>query len=249
MFTSVCAIGIILFVFTFAFSADGQQVAASTPAATADLPNLVRFSGKATDPSGKPLTGVVGITFALYEQETGGSSLWIETQNVQLDATGHYTALLGVTKPDGLPAGVFVSGQARWVGAQLAGQAEQPRVMLLAVPYAMKAGDAATVGGLPPSAFMLAVGAVSNGSPATTAATSRAADSALPAASSNVTTTGGTVKMLPLWTTGTNIQSSVVTQTGTGSTARIGILNTAPSATLDVTGGATIRGLLNLPNA
>jgi len=32
--------------------------------------------------------------------------------------------------------------------------------MLFSVPYALKAGDAATVGGLPPSAFVLATSVV-----------------------------------------------------------------------------------------
>lgn len=35
------------------------------------------------------------------------------------------------------------------------GQVEQSRVLLVSAPYALKAGDAETVGGLPPSAFML----------------------------------------------------------------------------------------------
>jgi hypothetical protein len=38
-------------------------------------------------------------------------------------------------------------------------------------------------------------------------------------------------------------------QSGSGTAAKIGINTTTPSATLDVNGGATIRGLLNLPAA
>jgi len=64
------------------------------------------------------------------------------------------------------------------------------------------------------------------------------------------TVTGsGTTNYVPLWTSSTALGKSVMFQSGSGSTAKIGIGNTAPSATLDVTGGATIRGLLNLPNA
>jgi hypothetical protein len=47
-------------------------------------------------------------------------------------------------------------GEARWLGVQPEGQAEQPRVLLLRGPYALKAGDAQTLGGLPSSAFVLA---------------------------------------------------------------------------------------------
>ena len=83
--------------------------------------------------------------------------LWTETQNnVQLDPTGHYSVQLGITKPNGVPTTLFTTGEARWLGVRIAEQVEQPRVLLLSVPYALKAGDAATIGGLPPSAFVLA---------------------------------------------------------------------------------------------
>ena len=241
MFRSVCAIGVLLFVFTFALCAYAQQAqGTSTPAASATLPNLVRFSGRAADSNGKPLTGLVGITFALYEQEIGGPALWLETQNVQLDATGHYTSLLGVTKPDGLPAGVFASGQARWVGAQVSGQAEQPRVMLLAVPYAMKAGDAETVGGLPASAFMLAV-------PDLSAQNSSQQNSASASTLAPALGGTGTTNFLPLWSNSTTLGNSTLFQLGTGTTAKVGFNTTTPGTTLDVNGAATVRGNLGFP--
>jgi hypothetical protein len=62
-----------------------------------------------------------------------------------------------------------------------------------------------------------------------------------------VTTTGGTLNALPLWTTATNVQSSAVTQTGTGATAKIGIGTATPATTLDVAGAATVRGAMTLP--
>jgi len=94
----------------------------STPN-TSSLPRLVRFGGTVKDLNGNPLTGVVGITFALYAEKTGGAPLWLETQNANADSGGHYTALLGSTKPEGLPAELFTSEQARWVGVQVSGQA------------------------------------------------------------------------------------------------------------------------------
>src|SRR5580698_9173455 len=129
---------------------------AQTPVQTAAaLPHLVRFSGTVKDLNGNPLTGVVGITFALYSEQTGGAALWLETQNVTADMNGHYSVLLGSTTGQGLPESIFASEQAHWVGVQVSGQAEQPRVLLVSAPYALKAGDAETIGGLPPSAFML----------------------------------------------------------------------------------------------
>jgi hypothetical protein len=130
------------------------QQAAQTGSGT--VPQLIPHSGIAKDVSGKALSGVVGITFLLYQQEQGGSPLWLETQNVQADSRGHYPVQLGARLPNGVPNDIFVSGEARWLGIQIAGQSEAARVMLLSVPYAMKAGDAQTLGGLPASAFILA---------------------------------------------------------------------------------------------
>src|SRR6202044_2216753 len=105
-----------------------QLTMAQTPAQTAaTLPRLVRFGGTAKDLNGNPLTGVIGITFALYSEQNGGAPLWLETQNVQADGNGHYTVVLGASQPDGLPTDLFTSGQARWVGVQNSGQAEPPR--------------------------------------------------------------------------------------------------------------------------
>jgi hypothetical protein len=74
----------------------------STESATA-LPRLIRFGGTVRDLTGSPMTGAAGITFAFYSEPTGGAALWMETQNVAADSSGHYTALLGSTKTEGLP--------------------------------------------------------------------------------------------------------------------------------------------------
>src|SRR3984957_9860705 len=214
---------------------------ASAQTQSSAVPRLVQFSG-IINVHETPRAGVIGLTFALYKDEQGGAPVWLETQNAKLDSSGHYSVQLGATLPNGLPQELFDSGEARWLGVQLAGQPEQPRVLLLSVPYALKAADAETLGGLPLSAFVLA-------SPL--AAPSRAAAPATSASSSLSPSLAGTgtTNFLPLWTSSTALGSSVLFQSGTGSTARIGIGNTTPAATLDVTGGATIRGLLNLPNA
>ena len=136
------------------------QQSATVPAAvvaSSAVPKLVNYSGVVTDANRQPLSSITGVTFLLYKEQQGGAPLWMETQNVVPDRTGHYTVTLGATKSEGLPADVFANGEARWLGVQVTGQAEQARVLLVAVPYAMKAKDADTIGGLPPSAFVLAV--------------------------------------------------------------------------------------------
>jgi hypothetical protein len=218
----------------------GQQ----SPQSSAVVPRLVNYSGKAIDVQGKVITGAAGITFSIYSEETGGAPLWLETQNVQIDSKGNYAVQLGATKSDGLPLELFTQGGARWLGVRVNGAEEQARVLLLSVPYALKAADAETVGGLPASAFMLA-GPVNMAAPM--ASNSAPASPLVSPPASAVTTSGGTVGALPLWTTGTNIQSSVVMQTGIGTTAKIGINTSTPTSTLDVKGATTVRGALILP--
>ncbi len=136
---------------------EGPQASASAETQVSVL-RLMKFSGVLGDRLGHPRTGVVGLTFTLYKDQQGGSPLWLEVHNAQLDEQGRYTALLGSTKSEGLPLELFSSGEARWLGVQLnlPGEEEQPRVLLVSVPYALKAADAETLGGKPPSAFLLA---------------------------------------------------------------------------------------------
>ena len=126
--------------------------------ATAELrvPRLVRLSGALRDTRGQAHTGVVGVTFAIYKEQEGGAPLWLETQNVEADAEGRYAVLLGAESSEGLPLEIFSTGEARWLGVQLQGEEEQPRVLLVSVPYALKAADADTLGGKPASAFVVA---------------------------------------------------------------------------------------------
>ncbi len=160
-----------------------QSVPLAASAATA-VPALVPFSGTLTERDGKPVSGETAITFLIFKDQTGGEPLFVETQAVAPDTSGHYKVQLGGTLASGLPADLFVSGEARWLEVQAAGQAPQPRVLMASVPYALKAADSATLGALPASAFVLA------GSKAA-ADFAAAAVSATTTTASNVTTTGG----------------------------------------------------------
>jgi hypothetical protein len=231
-------VGFLSFVLSLA-----AQTSGSSPA-SAQVPPLIQFSNVATDEGGNSLSGVVGITFSLYAGEQGGAPLWAETQNnVQLDATGHYSVQLGITKPAGVPTTLFTSGEARWLGVQIAQQPELPRVLLLSVPYALKAGDAATIGGLPPSAFVLA--APPSGVATTYITDAVTGQTSSPETATDVTTTGGTANYLPVFNGTSTIIDSVVFQSAT-SPFKIGINTATPASTLDVKGTGTIRGQLSI---
>ncbi len=202
------------------------------------VPRLVSYSGKALDAQGRPLSGIAGVTLSIYKDQYDGAPLWLETQNVQADSKGNYTIQLGATKPEGLPLDLFSSGEARWLGVRVNSGDEQQRVLLLSVPYALKAADAQTLGGLPASAFMLA-GTVAAGS-SSPSATISAPETIAPALSGT-----GATDFLPLWTNPTGaLGSSVLFQSGTGTTAKIGVNTTTPAVTLDVNGGENVHGIL-----
>ena len=197
-------------------------IAASAPTA---VPALVPYSGAVTASDGKTFVAEAGVTFQIYKDEVGGEALWTETQTVAVDSTGHYKVQLGATNPNGLPTDLFASGEARWLEVQVAGETPQPRVLLVSVPYALKAADASTLGGLPASAFALArpaSEAVAAVSPAIT-----------PNLTSNVITTGGTLGFVPEFSGASSIVDSPIFVNTSG---EVGIGTTTPAATLDVNG-------------
>jgi hypothetical protein len=229
---------------------------ASSAATGSVVPRLIAFSGIIKDAAARVPAGNITLTFSLYEGQDGGSPLWSETQQVQPDAQGHYTVMLGATQPAGLPIDLFTSGQARWLGvlAGLPGVGELPRVLLVGVPYALKAADAETLGGRPASAYVTTesgqpsgVSSLSQAANSASAAGSSksVADSAKGSASSDASTasiTGsGTTNFVPLWTSSTSLGNSVLFQKG----GEVGVGTQSPGALLDVEGTSN-SSILNL---
>jgi hypothetical protein len=241
-----------------AASAAAPQDAVPTPTVTSSpegqasesvVPRLINFSGTIKDRLGKLQSGALNLTFSLYEEQDGGSPLWVETQKVELDEQGHYTVLLGSTSPEGLPLDLFTSGKARWLGVQpeLPGESEQPRILLVGMPYALKAADADTLGGKPVSAF---VTAESLNSPASGSAAAAAPLGTRQGTKSSgvdgqngkqaplaAVTGGGTTNYVPLWTSSTNLGNSLIYQSG----SNIGIGTTRPSYPLHLPAGKALR--------
>src|SRR5437879_6234118 len=125
------------------FAQEAQRDASLTATdsvVSAALPRLVKFSGVLKDSDGKPRTGTFALTFSIYREKADSTALWQETQNIKLDDQGRYSALLGITA-QGMPVELFASGDAHWLGVRLEQETEQPRVVLVSVPYAMKSMD------------------------------------------------------------------------------------------------------------
>jgi trimeric autotransporter adhesin len=115
------------------------------------VPTLVRFSSRLAGMN----NSTVRVHFVLYPEQFGGLQLWSETHDVTTDAEGKYTVLLGSNSTAGMPLAAFRDNSPRWLSVQRDGSPEEPRVLLVSVPYALKAGDADLIGGHPVTDFVL----------------------------------------------------------------------------------------------
>jgi hypothetical protein len=218
---------------TIASAPTSQSIAAAS--APTAVPPLVSYSGVVFDAQGRPPANTASISFLIFKNEAGGEPLFAETQTVALDSTGHFKVQLGATLPNGLPQDLFSTGEARWLEVQVAGEAAQPRVLLVSVPYALKAGDATTLGGLPASAYAL------TGTKPATVASSTESQNLISDTTATVTTSGGGAGYLPVFNGASTIVDSIIFQNATG----IGVGTSAPAAKLDVNGTAIVTGALS----
>lgn len=206
---------------------------------TVSVPHLIKFSGVVKDETGAPKTGTVGITFTFYKDQQGGAPLWLETQNVQTDASGRYSVMLGATKSDGIPLEFFSSNEARWVGVQPQGQNEQPRVLLVSAPYALKASDAETLGGKPASAYVLST----PGSSASTVSKNGTSDTSINNSVTPPANGSGTPNHIAKWKTNTTLENSGIIESSAGT---VGIGSAPSNFQLQVTApnqlGAAVQG-------
>jgi hypothetical protein len=114
----------------------GDAVLQDGPALSATLTPLLPYQGRLVNPTtGQPVSdGEYGMTFALYNEATGGAALWSEGKGVAVKE-GVFTTTLGDTAP--LDRDLF-QGQALWLGIKVQTDAEMaPRQPILPVPYAL----------------------------------------------------------------------------------------------------------------
>jgi hypothetical protein len=225
------------------------------------VPNLIRYGGVVKNAQGAAISSrTVGITFLIYGQQDGGAPVWLETQNVATDAAGQYSVLLGSTTAPGLPSDLFSQQEQRWLAVKAEGQPEQPRVLLVSVPYAFKAHEAETLGGKSLSDFVLSKDSNSTNldsgvaSGVASGSMQTAAEKNINKSPSNLAVSAGATN----FSGSTTNQIIGVTQTGTGAgvnvssvggIAVLGKANATTGATIAVEGisvsasGTGVRGI------
>jgi hypothetical protein len=199
------------------------------------IPQQVRYMGAFANRTGD----TVEATFRIYATAEGGEALWTETQQVAVKADGSYSVLLGAASESGLPQGVFAGGQARWLGVSIDSAESLPRTALSSVAYAMKAGDAETVGGVAAANLVTKDDLAKMSQTSTMAVQAQgSAQTAVQAGLEPATnpTGSGTADYVALWTTSGNLGNSNIFQASSGF---LGVGTTTPGGPLQLSTGAT----------
>lgn len=112
--------------------------------AHAQVPQTVTFSARVAD-DGVALTGSHQLRFRLYTAATDGDLRWEENHGAVWVDDGLVYVGLGAITPLTI---TVLDGAPLWVEVELDGAALSPRLPLRSVPYAVRAGNAAQLGGL-----------------------------------------------------------------------------------------------------
>ncbi|HUR37606.1 MAG TPA: hypothetical protein VM009_07295 [Terriglobales bacterium] len=218
--------------------AAAQSSAQSASRRSEPLPRLIKYAGTVST-GGSPRLGIIMVRFAVYAEQTGGAPLWQETQNVQLDEQGRYRALLGSSRE--LPMSIFSANSARWLGVQVLADSdpEQSRILLVSVPYALKAQDAETLGGRPASDYALREFTASKKGTLSGGAAARSLDTGIVSASG-----GGTIGSVPKFSATDTLVDSIITEKDVAGDLRVGIGMgaTNPASKLQINGRMTAEG-------
>jgi hypothetical protein len=107
-------------------------------------PVVLGHQGRLFDAADRPVDGVRAFTFALYEDETGTTSVWESTYDAVTLVAGAYGVQLG---DGGTPLDSAALARARWLSVSVEGSELLPRLRIGSVPFAVFAHDAASLGG------------------------------------------------------------------------------------------------------
>jgi hypothetical protein len=118
---------------------------------SAAIPRKINYQGRVTDgATGEPLPGSHEMVFRIYDAASEGSPLWSEEQVVTADSGGVFSAILGSVSPMGISFDAPC-----WLEVEVDGEVLSPRREMVSVPYAFRALDSDSLGGLSSASFSL----------------------------------------------------------------------------------------------
>jgi hypothetical protein len=104
----------------------------------AAVPSLINYQGVLKDSTGVPQNGEFAMKFCIYNDSTGGDSLWCEINMAVQVKNGLFNVLLGSVTP--IPDSVFYEPET-WLQVQVGGSVLSPRRRIASVGYAFTDGD------------------------------------------------------------------------------------------------------------
>jgi len=106
-------------------------------AAAAAVPTTMTHQGRLFDANDAPVNGTLVVSFAIYDDASSASPLWVEAHTIDFE-DGYFSASLG----EATPFGDVFDGSERFLGITVGDDAEMvPRARVSSVPYALLAGD------------------------------------------------------------------------------------------------------------
>ena len=121
----------------------------------AEIPKVINFQGYLTSADGTPLHGRYSITFSIYDVETGGTAIWTETKEIEVN-NGIFNVNLGdnPSNPLNLPFDVPY-----WLGIKVDDDQEMvPRLKLSSVGYSYSAETLLCTGCITPDMLSFPAG-------------------------------------------------------------------------------------------
>ncbi len=101
--------------------------------AAGEVPQVLSYQGNLQDQGGNPVDGTISTTLHIFDEETGGTPLWSETQDV-VYAAGFFSVELGNQTP--LPDEVF--NPERYLTLEIAGEQFLPRRRITSSAFAIR---------------------------------------------------------------------------------------------------------------
>lgn len=108
----------------------------------AQVPHLLNYQGRLAE-NGVPFDGTAEITFSFYDASSGGTAIWSETHNIEVQ-NGIFNVLLG--SGEEIPDNLFLENNELYLGISVNDNNEfEPRSRVSSVAYASRSNSAATV--------------------------------------------------------------------------------------------------------